>query len=102
MYAIRSYYDEVRGINSRKELAEATEVLRRTKIDALLDSGVTVMAPDRTYIEAEVSVGADSMIEPGGVLLGETRIGKGVRIQTGCVVENCRVDDGAHLKPYIV
>jgi bifunctional UDP-N-acetylglucosamine pyrophosphorylase/glucosamine-1-phosphate N-acetyltransferase len=94
--------DEVRGINSRKELAEATEVLRRAKIDALLDAGVTVVAPDRVYIESEVSVGVDSLIEPGVVLLGKTRIGKGVRIQTGCVVENCRVDDGAHLKPYTV
>ena len=94
--------DEVRGINSRKELAEATEVLRRAKIDALLDEGVTVVAPDRTYIEPEVSVGADSMIEPGVMLLGKTKIGKGVRVQTGCVVENCRVDDGAQLKPYSV
>ena len=94
--------DEVRGINSRKELAEATEVLRRAKIEVLMDSGVTVMAPDRTYIEAEVSVGTDSVIEPGVVLLGKTRIGKGVRIQTGCVVEHCRIDDGAHLKPYSV
>jgi bifunctional UDP-N-acetylglucosamine pyrophosphorylase/glucosamine-1-phosphate N-acetyltransferase len=94
--------DEVRGINSRRELAEATEILRRAKMDALLDSGVTVVAPDRTYIEPEVSVGADSLIEPGVVLIGKTRIGKGVRIQAGCVVENCRVDDGAHLKPYTV
>jgi bifunctional UDP-N-acetylglucosamine pyrophosphorylase/glucosamine-1-phosphate N-acetyltransferase len=94
--------DEVRGINSRKELAEATEVLRRAKIDALLDAGVTVVAPDRTYIEPEVSVGADSMIEPGVMLLGKTKIGKGVRVQAGCVVENCRVDDGAQLKPYSV
>ena len=36
------------------------------------------------------------------VLLGKTRIGKGVRIQTGCVVENCRLDDGVWLKPYSV
>ncbi|MGZ8428840.1 MAG: bifunctional UDP-N-acetylglucosamine diphosphorylase/glucosamine-1-phosphate N-acetyltransferase GlmU [Candidatus Deferrimicrobiaceae bacterium] len=94
--------DEVRGINSRKELAEATGVLRRAKIDSLMDAGVTVVAPDRVYIEPEVLVGADSLIEPGVALLGKTRIGKGVRIQTGCVVENCRVDDGAHLKPYSV
>ncbi len=94
--------DEVRGINSRKELAEATEILRQAKIDALLDAGVTFVAPDRTYIEPEVLVGADSLIEPGVVLLGRTRIGKGVRIQAGCVVENCRVDDGAQLKPYSV
>ncbi len=94
--------DEVRGINSRKELAEATEILRRAKIDALMDAGVTVVAPERVYIESEVSVAADSLIEPGVVLLGKTRIGKGVRIQAGCVVENCRVDDGAHLKPYTI
>ena len=94
--------DEARGINSRRELAEATEILRRAKIDALMDAGVTFPSPDRTYIETEVSVGADSVIEPGAMLLGKTRIGKGVRIQAGCVVENCRVDDGAQLKPYSV
>lgn len=94
--------DEVRGINSRKELVEAAGILRRIKIDSLLDAGVTVVAPERTYIEPEVSVGVDSLIEPGVVLLGGTKIGKGVRIQTGCVVENCRIDDGAQLKPYSV
>ncbi|HEU5361099.1 MAG TPA: bifunctional UDP-N-acetylglucosamine diphosphorylase/glucosamine-1-phosphate N-acetyltransferase GlmU [Candidatus Deferrimicrobiaceae bacterium] len=94
--------DEVRGINSRKELAEANEILRKGKIDALMDAGVTVVAPDRVYIEPEVSVGPDSVIEPGAVLLGKTRIGRGVRIQAGCVIEDSRVDDGAHLLPYSV
>ena len=94
--------DEVLGINSRKELAEATAVLLRAKVDSLMASGVTIVAPERVYIETEVAVGADTTIEPGVVLLGKTRIGKGARIQTGCVVENCRVGDGAQLKPYCV
>lgn len=94
--------DEVRGINSRQELAEATEILRRRKVDALLAAGVTLPAPDRVHIDPEVTVGADSVVEPGAVLLGSTRVGRGVRIQAGCVVEDCRVDDGAHLKPYCV
>lgn len=94
--------DEVRGINSRRELVQATEILCRARIEALLDAGVTVVAPGRTYIEPEVSVGADSVIEPGVALLGRTRIGRGVRIQAGCVVENCQVEDGAQLKPYSV
>ncbi len=94
--------DEVRGINSRKELAEATEILRRRKIEALLAAGVTLPAPDRVHVDPEVTVGTDSVIEPGSVLLGSTRIGRGVRIQAGCVVEDCRVEDGAHLKPYCV
>jgi bifunctional UDP-N-acetylglucosamine pyrophosphorylase/glucosamine-1-phosphate N-acetyltransferase len=94
--------DEVRGINSRRELADATAILLRAKIGALLDSGVTVVDPVRTYVEAEVSVGPDTLIEPGVALLGATRIGRGVRIQAGCVVENSVVEDGAHLLPYSV
>jgi bifunctional UDP-N-acetylglucosamine pyrophosphorylase/glucosamine-1-phosphate N-acetyltransferase len=94
--------DEVRGINSRRELAEATAILLRAKIGALLDAGVTVVDPGRTYVETEVSVGADTLIEPGASLLGATRIGRGVRIQAGCVVENSVVEDGARLLPYSV
>lgn len=94
--------DEVRGINSRKELAEADGILRHRKIEALLAAGVTIPAPDRVHVDPEVTVGPDSVVEPGVVLLGATRIARGVRIQAGCVVEDCRVDDGAHLKPYCV
>ena len=94
--------DEVRGINSRRELAEATAILLRAKIDALLDAGVTVVDPGRSYVETEVSVGTDTLVEPGVALLGATRIGRGVRIQTGCVVENSIVEDGARLLPYSV
>ncbi len=94
--------DEVRGINSRRELAEATDIVRRAAIAALLDAGVTFTAPDRTYVEPEVSVGADSLVGPGVSLLGTTRIGRGVRIQAGCVIEDSRVDDGAHIRPYSV
>jgi bifunctional UDP-N-acetylglucosamine pyrophosphorylase/glucosamine-1-phosphate N-acetyltransferase len=94
--------DEVRGINSRRELAEATGILLRAKIGALLDSGVTVVDPARTYVEADVSVGPDTVIEPGAALMGATRVGRGVRIRVGCVLENCRVEDGAQLLPYSV
>jgi bifunctional UDP-N-acetylglucosamine pyrophosphorylase/glucosamine-1-phosphate N-acetyltransferase len=94
--------DEVRGINSRRELAEAAGILLRAKIGALLASGVTVVDPGRTYVEADVAVEADTILEPGVALLGATRIGRGVRVQTGCVVENSRIEDGAHLRPYSV
>jgi bifunctional UDP-N-acetylglucosamine pyrophosphorylase/glucosamine-1-phosphate N-acetyltransferase len=74
----------------------------RAKIGALLASGVTVVDPGRTYVEADVAVEADTILEPGVALLGATRIGRGVRVQTGCVVENSRIEDGAHLRPYSV
>ena len=94
--------DEVRGINSRRELAEATSILVRGKVRKLMESGVTFVAPDAVYVEMEVSVGPDTIVEPGVVLAGDTRIGRGVRIQAGCVIEDCRVDDGVRLFPYSV
>ena len=94
--------DEVRGVNSRRELAEATYILLRRKIDALMDSGVTFVDPERTYVETEVAIGQDSIIEPAVMLTGSTRIGRGTRIQTGCVVEDSTIGDGVHLKPYSV
>jgi bifunctional UDP-N-acetylglucosamine pyrophosphorylase/glucosamine-1-phosphate N-acetyltransferase len=94
--------DEVRGINSRRELAEATYLLLRRKIDALMDSGVTFVDPERTYVETDVAIGQDSVIEPAVMLAGSTRVGRGARIQTGCVVEDCVIGDGVQLKPYSV
>ena len=94
--------DEVRGINSRRELAEATRILLERKLDDLMASGVTLVDPRRTYVETEVSVGQDTVIDPGVTLLGATRIGRGVRIQTGCVVDGSVIADGVELKPYTV
>jgi bifunctional UDP-N-acetylglucosamine pyrophosphorylase/glucosamine-1-phosphate N-acetyltransferase len=94
--------DEVRGINSRRELADATRILLDRKLDDLMDSGVTLVDPRRTYVEAEVSVGQDTVIDPGVTLLGATRIGRGVRIHTGCVVDGSVLSDGVEVKPYTV
>ena len=94
--------DEVRGINSRRELAEATRILLERKLDELMESGVTLVDPRRTYIEMEVSVGQDTVIDPGVTLLGATRIGRGVRIHTGCVVDGSVLSDGVEVKPYTV
>ena len=94
--------DEVRGINSRRELAEATRILLERKLDELMASGVTLVDPRRTYVETEVSVGQDTVIDPGVALLGATRVGRGVRIQAGCVVDGSVLSDGVELKPYTV
>jgi bifunctional UDP-N-acetylglucosamine pyrophosphorylase/glucosamine-1-phosphate N-acetyltransferase len=94
--------DEVRGINSRRELADATRILLERKLDDLMASGVTLVDPRRTYVETEVSVGQDTVLDPGVTLLGATRIGRGVRIHTGCVIEGSVLSDGVEVKPYTV
>jgi bifunctional UDP-N-acetylglucosamine pyrophosphorylase/glucosamine-1-phosphate N-acetyltransferase len=66
--------EEVLGVNDRVQLAEANAVIRRRKIEELLQSGVTVVDPATTYIEPEVTIAPDAVIQPGCHLRGQTRI----------------------------
>jgi bifunctional UDP-N-acetylglucosamine pyrophosphorylase/glucosamine-1-phosphate N-acetyltransferase len=66
--------EEVLGVNDRVQLAEANAVLRRRKIDELLRSGVTIVDPATTYVEPEVMIEPDTVIQPGCHLRGQTRI----------------------------
>ncbi len=94
--------DEVRGINSRRELAEVGALLVGKKAEALMDAGVTLVDPRRVWIEPEVQIGIDCTIESPVTITGNTKIGKGVRIQMGCVIEDSVVGDGVHLRPYSI
>jgi len=94
--------DEVMGINSRRELAEASRVLRLRKLEELLDAGVTILDPESVCVDPESRVGPDSVIEPSVMVTGKSRIGRGVLVQTGCVVRDSVLEDGVVLKPYSV
>jgi bifunctional UDP-N-acetylglucosamine pyrophosphorylase/glucosamine-1-phosphate N-acetyltransferase len=65
----------VLGVNSRRELAEAGRIVRERKLEELMAAGVTVIDPASTYIDTAVEVGVDSVIHPGVVLEGRTKVG---------------------------
>ena len=71
---------EVRGVNTRSELAEMSASMRQTKNEELMAAGVTLIDPATTYIEAGVVVGPDTVIHPGVVIQGQTRIGAACEI----------------------
>jgi bifunctional UDP-N-acetylglucosamine pyrophosphorylase/glucosamine-1-phosphate N-acetyltransferase len=98
--------DEAMGINTLAQLAQASAVMRRRKLAALMAEGVSLVDPDSTYIDVDVEVGRDTLIEPGCVIQGDSRIGEGVHLKTGCVIETgCKIGDdvemgpNAHLRP---
>ena len=68
--------DEVVGINTRVHLAQAESILRNRINTAWMLEGVTIVDPDTTYIEPEVSIGRDSVIHPNTYLKGRTSIGE--------------------------
>jgi bifunctional UDP-N-acetylglucosamine pyrophosphorylase / glucosamine-1-phosphate N-acetyltransferase len=97
--------DEALGINSRAELARAAAVLRRRKAEQVMDAGVTLIDPDATYLDWEVQIGRDTVIEPGCVIQGPSRIGERCRVKAHTVVESSELGDdvqigpSAHLRP---
>ncbi len=97
--------EEAIGVNTRAELATAAAVVRRRKCDQLMMDGVTIVDPAATYIDVDVEVGPDTLIEPGCSIQGDTRIGTGVHLKPGCLIESSRVGDdvvigpNAHLRP---
>ena len=97
--------EEAIGVNTRVELASAAAVIRRRKLDQLMLDGVTVVDPNATYIDVGVEVGKDTVIEPGCSIQGESSIGAGVHLKSGCMIESSRVGDdavigpNAHLRP---
>jgi bifunctional UDP-N-acetylglucosamine pyrophosphorylase/glucosamine-1-phosphate N-acetyltransferase len=94
--------DEVLGCNTRADLAGVDAVFRRRKRAAIMDAGVTIELPETVLIDPEVTVGADTRIEPGVQLLGKTRIGAGCTIRTGSVLSDAVLADHVLIKPYTI
>ncbi len=79
---IETSEDEVRGINTKAQLAEAEQVMQARLRKAALDAGVTLIAPETVYLAADTSFGKDVTIEPFVV------IGPGVSIADGAVIHS--------------
>jgi bifunctional UDP-N-acetylglucosamine pyrophosphorylase/glucosamine-1-phosphate N-acetyltransferase len=108
---------EIRGINTRSELAEVSAIMRQNKNEELMAAGVTIVDPATTYIDADVEVGPDTVIHPGVVIQGQSRIGAACEIQAYvrivdselankvtinnfCLIVGARVADGAAIGPF--
>ncbi len=94
--------EEVLGCNTRADLAAVDSVFRRRKRAALMDAGVTIELPETVIVDPDVSVGADTRIEPGVHLLGKTRIGMGCTIRTGSILSDAVLEDQVLVKPYSI
>ena len=83
--------EEIYGINSKANLAEATKFLNRKIVTKHLNNGVTVIDPDTTWISPETEIEADTVIYPSTYIEGENKIGK-----------NCKIGPFAHLRGGVI
>ena len=110
--------DEGLGVNTRRQLAVAEQVVRQQIRDRWLDAGVTMIDPASTWIDATVTIGKDTVLYPNVTLEGTTVIGEdcvlrsstrltdcvvgnGVEILDHCLFAASHIEDDAHLGPFV-
>jgi len=108
---------EIRGINSRTELAEVSRIVRQTKNEELMAAGVTIVDPATTYIDPDVEIGPDTVIHPAVAIEGQSRIGAACEIHSHvrivgseiadksvilnfCLIIGSRIAEGASVGPF--
>jgi bifunctional UDP-N-acetylglucosamine pyrophosphorylase / glucosamine-1-phosphate N-acetyltransferase len=84
----------VLGVNDRVQLARVQELAQRRILEAHARAGVTVVAPGATHVDADVRIGPDTVLEPGTVLRGATRIGEGCTIGPSATLLDTTAGDG--------
>jgi bifunctional UDP-N-acetylglucosamine pyrophosphorylase / glucosamine-1-phosphate N-acetyltransferase len=86
-------YQEILGVNDRKQLAEAYQILQNRIKDDWMMQGITIVDPQSITIDDTVTLGPDVVIEPQTHLRGNTTIGAGCRLGPGSLIENSTIGD---------
>src|SRR5882724_3487742 len=97
---IETSEDEVRGINTKAQLAEAEQVMQARLRQAALDAGVTMTAPETVYLAADTTFGNDVTIEPFVVIGPGVSIGDGAVIYSFSHIVQASIGKKASIGPY--
>ena len=89
--AVEVEEDEVRGINTKTQLAEAEAVAQQRLRKAALEAGVTLVAPETVFLSADTKFGKDVLVEPY-VVFGEK-----VKVEDGAIIHSFSHLVGAHI-----
>jgi bifunctional UDP-N-acetylglucosamine pyrophosphorylase/glucosamine-1-phosphate N-acetyltransferase len=88
---IETTEDDVRGINTKAQLAEAEAVLQQRLRAAAMEAGVTLVAPETVYLADDTKLGRDVTVEPYVVF------GPGVTVEDGATIKSFSHLEGAHV-----
>jgi len=90
------------GVNTRRQLAEAEQVIRQQIRHRWLDAGVRMIDPSSTWIDAGVRIGKDSVLYPNVMLEGTTVIGEDTIVRSGTRITDCIVGNRVEILDHCV
>jgi bifunctional UDP-N-acetylglucosamine pyrophosphorylase/glucosamine-1-phosphate N-acetyltransferase len=93
---------EAWGVNDRVQLAQAGAALHERLLETLMRAGVTVVDPAATYVDVGVTVGAETVLLPGTLLQGTTRVGAGCAIGPHVTIRDSAIGDRAQIRHAVV
>lgn len=89
--------EEIFGVNDRVQLAQVETVMRWQIVERLMRSGVTIQDPASIFIDADVTIGMDTVIRPNTSLSGKTVIGVGCQVGPNSVIRDSRIGEGCRI-----
>ncbi len=95
-------FDEAIGVNDRIALAEATRLMTKRINEKHMRNGVTFVNPTATYIEADVEIGQDTLIESGVSLKGNTKIGSHSTIGSNSEIISSTIADHVEIRQSVL
>jgi bifunctional UDP-N-acetylglucosamine pyrophosphorylase / glucosamine-1-phosphate N-acetyltransferase len=97
---VASNAEEVLGVNSRAELAEAEALMQKRLRSRVMADGTTLRAPETVFLSYDTAIGKDVVIEPHVVIGPKVSIEDGVTIKSFCHIEAARIGRGATVGPF--
>lgn len=95
-------FNESLGVNDRIALAQAEKIMRERINRQHMINGVSFIDPQATYIDAGVEIGAETLIEPGVQLKGNTKIGANCVITANSCIVDSTIEDGVEIKSSVI
>lgn len=84
-------FEETLGVNDRVALSQAERILKTRINEYHMRNGVSIIDPDNTYIEADVAIGQDTVIYPGTMIKGNSKIGEDCTIGPNSEIKDCEI-----------
>lgn len=102
VFSLKEANNELLAVTTRNDLAVVNNELKHRILSDIMKNGVTIVDTASTYIDAEVTIGMDTVILPNTIIEGNSAIGENAIIGPNTRVSNCKVEDGTEVANSVI